>query len=264
MEFKNIIFEDKTPVAIIRINRPEKLNALDFNIIDELHSAFTYCAENENIRCIVLTGTGRAFSAGGNVKDFKKAVDAGEQDKLISRLSAKIHKLNYLIRTMPKPVIASLNGFSMGAGLNVALSCDIIFAADTAKLSEAFVNVGLAVDSGGSYLVPKLIGRAKACEFLFTGDAMDASEAERIGLINRVIPASDLEKHVEEFANKLANGPTKAIGTIKKLIDESYVNDFKIQLELEREMQVQISLTEDFKEGVTAFTEKRKPKYKAK
>ncbi|MHA1300915.1 MAG: enoyl-CoA hydratase/isomerase family protein [Candidatus Helarchaeota archaeon] len=264
MEFKDIIFEEKPPIAIIRINRPKNLNALDLNSANEIKSALSYCADNEKIRCIVLTGTGRAFSAGGDVKDFKKAIDAGEPDKFIASLSKVLHEIVILIRSIPKPIISSLNGFAMGAGLNLALACDIILAADSAKLSEAFVNVGLSVDGGGSFTIPKLIGRAKASELLFTGDMIDAKEAERIGLINRVIPASELEEKVEEFAIKLAKGPTKSIGTIKRFIDLSYENDFKTQLDMERENQIKISLTEDFKEGVTAFFEKRSPNYKGK
>ncbi|MHA1377392.1 MAG: enoyl-CoA hydratase/isomerase family protein [Candidatus Helarchaeota archaeon] len=264
MDFKDILFEEKVPIAIIRINRPKNLNALDLNSANEIKSALEYCAKNEKIRCIVLTGTGRAFSAGGDVKDFKNAIDAGKQDEFIANLSKVLHEIISLIRTIPKPIMSSLNGFAMGAGLNMALACDIILAADTAKLSEAFVNVGLSVDGGGSYIVPKLIGRAKAAEFLFTGDMIDAKEAERIGLINRVIPAAELEDKMIEFATKLAKGPTKAIGTIKKFIEQSYINHFKTQLDLERENQIKISLTEDFKEGVNAFFEKRNPNYKGK
>lgn len=264
MDFKDILFEEKIPIAIIRINRPKNLNSLDLNTANEIKTALEYSAGNEKIRCIIITGTGRAFSTGGDVKEFKKAIDAGQQDKFIANLSKVLHEIIGLIRQIPKPIVSSLNGFAMGAGLNLALACDIIIASEDAKLSEAFVNVGLSVDGGGSYVIPKLIGRAKATEFLITGDMIDAHEAERIGLINRVIPAAELEENVEAFAIKLAKGPTKAIGTIKRFIEQSYNNNFKTQLNLERENQIKISLTEDFKEGVTAFFEKRSPNYKGR
>ena len=180
--------EEKPPLAILRINRPKNLNALNMICAKELFSALQYCADNDKTRAIILTGTGRAFSAGGDVKDFKKAVDDGTQDKFISNLSEKLHKIIYLIRTMPKPIIAAINGFAMGAGLNIGLACDLIIVADTAKFNEAFVNVGLAIDGGGTYILPKLIGRAKALEFMITGKMMDANEAEKLGLINKVVP----------------------------------------------------------------------------
>ncbi|MFX1451814.1 MAG: enoyl-CoA hydratase/isomerase family protein [Promethearchaeota archaeon] len=264
MNYENILLEEKPPIAIIRINRPKVLNALNKATANELYSAFQKCLNDEKIRVIVLTGEGRAFSAGGDVKGFKNAIDEGRQAEFISELTEILHKLSYLIRTMSKPVIAAINGFSMGAALNLALACDILIAADTAKLSEAFTNVGLAVDNGGTYLLPRLIGRAKALELILTGKTIDASEAERLGLINFSIPEAEFDKKIEEFALKLANGPPEAMATSKKLVEESYLNDFKTQLEKERENQIKISLTEDFKEGVTAFFEKRTPKYKGK
>ncbi len=264
MDYQNIILEEKTPIAIIRINRPKVLNALNKDTANELDNAFNNCLNNDKIRVIILTGQGRAFSAGGDVKEFKKAIDEGIQAEFISELTKILHKLSYSIRTMEKPVIAAINGFAMGAALNLALACDIIIAADTAKLSEAFANVGLAVDNGGTYLLPRLIGRAKALELIFTGKTIDAKEAERLGLINFYVPEAEFDKEIEEFALKLANGPPLAIGTSKKLIEEGYLNDFKTQLSKERANQIEISKTEDFKEGVTAFFEKRSPNYKGK
>ncbi|MFX0134011.1 MAG: enoyl-CoA hydratase/isomerase family protein [Candidatus Hodarchaeota archaeon] len=264
MDYKNIILEEKPPIAIIRINRPKVLNALNNDTGNELHNAFENCLKNDKIRAIVLTGQGRAFSAGGDVKGFKKAIDEGTQPNFIAELLEILHKLSYLIRTMEKPVIAAINGFAMGAALNLALACDILIAADTAKLSEAFANVGLAVDNGGTYLLPRLIGRAKALELIFTGKTIDAKEAERLGLINFIVPEAEFDKKVEEFALKLANGPPKAIATSKKLLEEGYLNNFETQLAKERENQIEISKTEDFKEGVYSFFEKRQPNYKGK
>lgn len=264
MNYENILFEEKPPIAIIRINRPKVLNALNKKTANELYSAFQNSLNNDKIRTIILTGQGRAFSAGGDVKEFKNAIDEGRQADFISKLTEILHKLIYLIRTMPKPVIAAINGFAMGAALNLALACDILIAVDTAKLSQAFVNVGLAVDSGGTYLLPRLVGRAKALELIITGKIIDAKEAERLGLVNFYVPEAEFDKKVEEFALKLAKGPPKAIATSKRLLEESYFNDFKTQLAKERENQIKISLTEDFKEGVTAFFEKRPPKYKGK
>lgn len=264
MEYETIQMEENPPIATIRINRPKSLNALNINVANELYSAFEYCANNEQIRAIILTGAGRAFSAGGDVKEFNESIEAGKQGEYITNLTEILHKLNFFIRTLPKPVIAAINGFAMGASLNIALSCDILIASDTAQFSEAFVNVGLAVDGGGTYLLPRLTSRVKATELLLTGKIFDAKEAKELGLINDVVPADEFDEKVAEFALKLASGPPKAIASTKKLINEGYLNDFKTQLEKERKNQIQISLTEDFKEGVKAFLEKRAPNYEGK
>ncbi|MDY6912649.1 MAG: enoyl-CoA hydratase-related protein, partial [Chloroflexota bacterium] len=224
------------------------------NVIEDIQ-------HDEAVRAVVLTGAGRAFCAGGDVKDLlSQATDPVE---MMDR-SMEGAKLVAAMRNIPKPMIAAVNGPAVGAGCNLALACDIIIAAENASFSMAFISLGLHPDTGGIYFLTRLVGVARACELVFTGKAIGAQEAERIGLINQVVPAEQLESTVSELAGRLAKGPSKAIAMAKATIYQGLTMDMNSVLEAEvRAMSLSIA-TEDAKEGISAFLERRKPIFKGK
>ena len=241
-------------VATITLNRPDKLNAFTGTMREDLLAALRTCEHDENVRVVVLTGAGRAFCAGGDVEymsglqksgdvaSFRKLLDAG-RDVILQ------------IAAMPKPVIASINGVAAGAGCNLALACDYRIAAETAKLSESFVKIGLHPDWGGTWLLPRLVGRSRALELVMTGRMVDANEALAIGMIDRV--ASSLSEETQKLAATIAAAPPIAIAGIKRALDASERNDLRAQLELESEHQLRCFQSADAAEGMAAFFEKR-------
>jgi 2-(1,2-epoxy-1,2-dihydrophenyl)acetyl-CoA isomerase len=247
-------------ITIITLNRPEKLNAFFGTMREDLLAALQ-AAENDNTcRVVVLTGAGRGFCAGGdveymaglqrdgNVAAFRKLLDAG-RDVILQ------------IVTMPKPVIAAINGIAAGAGCNLALACDYRIASDQAKLGETFVRIGLHPDWGGTWLLPRLVGRSRAFELLASGRMVDAAEALAIGMVDRVVPAAELMSEVETFARAQAAAPPIAIAGIKRALVESDRNDPRAQLQLEAEHQTRAFESKDAAEGMSAFFEKRAPKF---
>ncbi len=257
MSYETITFEIQRPVATITLNRPDRLNALNQKMGEELQEAIAHCAADENVRAVVLTGTGRGFCTGGDVKAMRDHVGAGDPAAFFGDALATIHGAVLAIRRLPKPVIGAINGFASGAGFNLALACDLRIAADTARFNQAFVLVGLTPDAGGTYHLPRLVGLAKATELFFTGEMIDAAEALRLGIVNRVVPAAELPQAAADWAAQLAQGPTLALGRTKMLLNSALVEDLETQLEKERQSQVASGLTEDFREGLAAFFEKR-------
>lgn len=261
MPYDTIIFHKEEPLATVTLNRPDRLNAIDGALATEFLDAVGVCAEDATIRALIVTGAGRGFCSGGDQKRERSPANNAHNAAAASTLVDLVHRLILALRNLPKPVIAAINGPAAGAGFNLALACDFRVAAETARFNEAFVKVGISPDSGGSYWLPRLVGLAKATELIFTGDMIDAREAERLGLVNKVVPGDQLEAAARELALRLANGPTLALGRAKVLLGKSQQNDLAAQLDLEREMLRLSYQTEDYREGVKAFVEKRAPAF---
>ncbi|MHB1128033.1 MAG: enoyl-CoA hydratase/isomerase family protein [Bacillota bacterium] len=260
MGYTNVNLEKKDGVAILTLNRPEALNSLSQGLVSDFNQAMDEIAADEECRVVLLTGAGRAFSAGGDVKGM-----GGRSDPAQARIGMQpINNMIKKIRSLEKPVIAAVNGFCVGAGFNVALATDIIISSDEAKFSQIFAQVGLIPDAGGTYFMPRLVGMHKAKELIFTKAMLSAADAEKLGLVNRVVPADQLMNTAMELAGELAQGPTRAYGLAKSMINQSLESDLDAMLEYEACAQAIAMMTEDHVEGVTAFKEKRKPQFKGK
>ncbi len=245
-------------VAWIRLNRPESMNAVNSELRVALAESVRKADRDDAVKVVVVTGEGRAFCAGADVREFQSregAVDSIRQDYefLLGRL-----------RTMPKPTIAALNGVAAGIGASLALVCDMRYAVPQASLIEAFVKIGLTVDGGVSWLLPRLIGSARALEMFYTGDPLSAADAERFGLVNRVVEPEELEPAVRELAERLASGPTHALAAMKRSVNHAMSVTFEEAMEFEFHLQGVQMQREDFKEGVSAFLEKRQPRFQGR
>lgn len=263
MDNRPIIYKKERGVATIILNRPRSLNALNAEMIDELLHAVEQAGEDPEVKVLLLTGAGRAFCFGADISEFHQAQEQSPQDSAWNLL-LKSQKIIRLLAGMPKPTIAALNGFATGLGLDLALACDLRIAAERAKLGEAFVSMGLLPDGGGTFFLPRLVGLAKAAEMIFTGEAIEALEAERIGLINRAVPTQDLIKSAQELADKLARGPTLAIGLAKEAIRRNLSQDIDSALKFEAQSQKACLESEDHREAVNAFLKKRDPRFQGK
>ena len=263
MPYDYIVFEKQDGIAKISLNQPDKLNALNNRMITEVYDALEESRRDPLVRCIVLTGAGRGFCAGADAGDLgSTSVEEGAED-----FGIRMERYNRVIRALrdiEKPVIASVNGVAVGAGMNLALACDIRIVSDRARFGEVFVKVGLSPDTGGGYLLWRLVGLGKATELMFTGDIIDAEEAQKIGLVNKVVPGDELEKATADYAEKLAKGPTKAIGLAKKILNRGMETDLATLLDFEAFAQYQTASSEDCPEGVKAFTERREPNFKGR
>ena len=258
---KSFLYEQRDGIATILLNRPERLNAITFEVYRELTDFFAKLRDQKDVRVVVITGAGRAFCSGGDVRDIIGALQGSDAEGLMdfTRLTCElIHNM----RALPKPIIASINGTTAGAGACIALASDIRIAAEEAKIAFIFVKVGLAgTDMGATYLLPRVIGLAKATEFLMTGDFVEAAEAERIGLYNRVVPRDQLESATLEFAQKLAQGPALGIAKTKEMLNREMHMPFDSAMDAEAVTQALCMQTPDFKEAHAAFLEKRPAKF---
>ncbi len=243
-------------VATITLDRPEKLNAFTGTMREDLLAALRACEHDDGVRAVVLTGAGRAFCAGGDVEYMSGLQKTGDVDSFRRLLDAGRDVILQLA-SMPKPVIASINGVAAGAGCNLALACDYRIASDQAKLGETFVRIGLHPDWGGTWLLPRLVGRGRAIEILMSGRMISAAEAVAIGMVDRMVPAAELASETETLARSFADGPPLAIAAIKRALNASERNDLRAQLELESEHQVRCFESNDAAEGMSAFFEKR-------
>jgi len=264
MSFETVAYSIENTVAVVQMNRPEALNALSLQLSLDLRSAFEK-AIADGARAVILTGSGRAFCSGGDLREMQTLWKReGRIEAFLEDPLGALHDDIRLIRETPIPFIAAVNGVCAGAGTNFALACDLVVAADNATFNEAFVRIGLSPDCGGTFFLPRAIGDKLAAELLMTGETLTAERALAIGMINRVVPADDLAVAAAKFAEKLALAPTGSIGRIKRMLNASFSNDLPAQLALEHECQIESGRSEDFKEGVAAFFEKRPPQFTGK
>lgn len=245
--------EDK--VCTITLNRPDVFNAFNDPQSYELQDALKMATRDSEVRVVVLTGAGKAFCSGQDLKAIKDSKDRNLADSLHKRYNPIIKAM----RKMPKPIICRLNGVAAGAGCSLALACDMIVASEQASLIEVFVNVGLVLDSGSSYFLPRLVGSAKAFEMSTMGSKVKAEEALQLGIVNRVCSHDELDNEVAKLTDYYKNAPTKAIGLMKKMLNKSFHSDLDTMLEYEAQCQEIAGGSADNKEGVAAFNEKRKP-----
>ena len=268
MPYETLLYEVDQGVATITLNRPAVLNAISSQMIEELQAVLKIIQDDAAVRAIVLTGAGRGFCSGADLKARQRVkpseAPAAADELGAQRLRRTLNPLILAIRTIEKPFLAAVNGVAAGAGCNLALACDLVLASDMARFGNVFARIGLIPDCGGHFFLPRLIGFHKAAELMFTGDIIDAQEAERIGLINRVIPHAELGKQTRELAERLAHGPTRAIGLCKRTLNLGINADLARVLDAEAEGQAVARQTEDHWEGVQAFLEKRSARFLGK
>lgn len=257
-QYNNFLTDTSEQILRITFNRPERLNAVNGEVHTELSLIFEDAAKEPDVKCVVLTGTGRAFSAGGDLNFIKSMYKNAD---LIPNLLTEARKIIYDLLSIEQPVIAMLNGDATGLGATIALFCDIIVASDRARIGDPHVKAGLVAGDGGAVIWPLLIGMAKAKEFLMTGDLLTAAEAERIGLINRVVPRDDLEQAVMDLARGFVNGPTRAIQWTKRSLNNRLMKEVDQTLELSLALEGHSMMAEDLLEAANAFLEKRKPNF---
>lgn len=260
MSYETIIVERKGSIATLTLNRPEKLNALNVKMIEELESALLGILKDKNARVLVITGAGRGFCSGADVRDMAQAPSPVG----IRYLAQTAHKIILALTDLEKPVIAKVNGVAVGFGFSLALGADMIIASEKARFGVIFSRIGLIPDGGSLFHLPRLVGPAKAKELIFTAKIFDAEEAEKIGVINRAVPADELDREVDTLAKQLAEGPTVAFGIAKKIINKGLNMDLSSVLESEAFGQTITGTTEDAREGVMAFLEKRKAEFKGR
>jgi 2-(1,2-epoxy-1,2-dihydrophenyl)acetyl-CoA isomerase len=248
-------------VLRITLNRPEKLNAFNPAVHQGLADAMTRAEADASIRCLLITGAGRAFCAGADLT--QRGMKAAAID-LGAGLETWYNPLVKRMRALPKPIVCAVNGVAAGAGANFALACDIVLAARSASFIQAFVKIGLVPDCGGSYFLPRVAGMQRAMALAMTGDRLSAEDAERWGVIWKCVDDADLQKESERLALQLAGGPTRSLGLIKQAMYSSANNDLSAQLDLERDLQREVGKGADYREGVAAFLEKRKPEFKGR
>ena len=257
--YETILFEKAGGVADIALNRPDKLNAFDGTLHDELYTALGEAAQDEEIRCVVLRAEGRGFSAGADLAQILSEAD-GDPD-LGEYLRNTYSRLVQRMVAMEKPVIAALHGPVYGAGVGIALASDLRVAAENTKFSVAFIKIGLMPDAGVTFLLPRVVGLGRAMEMSMLGDAVDTEEAYRIGLVNKVVAEESLSEEARKWAEHLAAMPTGALGRIKHALYASFETDLETALEREAEGQTFCGYTQDHKEGVTAFFDKREARF---
>lgn len=253
---------DDQGIATITLNRPERLNALTFAVYRELTDMFAALRDERDVRVVVITGAGRAFCSGGDVHDIIGELFSRDMEGLLE-FTRMTCELIQNIRALPKPVIASLNGTTAGAGACIALAADLRIASEEARIAFLFVKVGLAgTDMLASYLLPRVVGLSKATEILYTGDFVSAAEAERIGLYNRVVPADQLQTATRAFAEKLARGPAFALGKTKEMLNRELHMDLAAALESEAQAQAICMQHPDYREAYEAFVARREAKFR--
>jgi len=253
-------YEKENGVARLTLKRPEVYNAFNDELTFEIQRVLKEVGKDDEVRVLVISGEGKAFSAGQDLKDTSKQPNRSFSDSIHKRYNPIIKG----IRGLAKPVMCQLNGVAAGAGCSLALACDILVASEEAYLMEVFVNIGLVLDSGSSYFLPRMVGYTKAFEWSTMGTKITAKEAERWGIVTKVVAKEELESETDKYAQFYANAPTKAIGLMKKMLNKSYQSDLNEMLEYEAMCQDIAGASHDHKEGVQAFLEKRKPKFLGK
>ncbi len=258
MTYNCLLFEKKDNVTTITLNRPDVFNAFNDEQSYELQDALKQAKRDPETRVVVLTGAGKAFCSGQDLK----AIAGAEKRSFIDSLHKRYNPIIREMRNMPKPIICKLNGVAAGAGCSLALASDFIIASEQASLIEVFINVGLVLDSGSSFFLPRIVGSARAFELSTMGSKVTAKQALEWGMINRCVPAEQLDEETVKIVEYYANAPTKAIGLMKKMLNKSFNSDLETMLEYEAYCQEIAGSSYDNKEGVAAFNEKRKPQFK--
>ena len=262
--FETLTVETREGICTITLNRPEVYNAFSDTLTYELQDALKGAQRDGGVRVIIITGAGKAFCSGQDVAELKAKYVPGYVPHLGTDIRRRYNPIARRIREMDKPVIAAVNGVAAGAGMSLALACDMRIASDEATFLAAFINVGLVPDTAATFTLPRLVGLGKALELCLTGDKIPADEALRIGMVNRVVPADELMAETRTLATRLAGLPARGIALIKRLLNQSYDNDLPGQLEAEAFAQETAGLTEDHVEGVVAFIEKRRPQFEGR
>ena len=267
MDYKAIQLKVENGVAWLVMNRPEMKNALNAEMREEMFQVLADVAADDAVRCLVVTGAGKGFCSGADLSGNRAAAGSNEPPHPNAVRGAMRQNSQRLIRTLwdlEKPVVAAVNGVAAGFGAHLAFAADFILASDDAKFIEVFVRRGLAVDAGGAYLLMRRIGIAKAKEMVFLGDDLPAAEAERIGLINRCVPAAELESAVRALAERLAQGPTFSLGMSKRLLNRALESDLETSFSDEAFAQSLVAQSQDMREGMRSFMEKRSPQFKGR
>jgi len=261
MPYETVDLRIEDGVAEITLNRPDRLNAWNAQFGDELRAALLKDAGQDSVRSVLITGAGRGFSSGADLKEMLEQGAAGEIPDVGDMLRTRYHPIIKGIRELPKPVVAAVNGPAVGIGCSLALACDLIWAAESAVFGLAFVNIGLVPDGGSTFLVPVAAGKARALEMALLGEPIPAARALEWGLINRVVPDDKLIEEARDLARKLAQGPTRSYANSKRALNNSFLKIMDEQLDLEADMQGEMVKTTDFIEGVSAFVEKRDARF---
>ena len=264
MTYECLLYEVKDGVATLTLNRPERLNALGGSLRDDLHDAITRSAADSDVRVMVITGAGKGFCAGGDVKAMNEAKEGKRERPLIEKVAPGRDRTLLAMRDAPQPIIAAVNGAAAGAGMNLALGCDLRIASTAAKFSQAFVKRGLHPDWGGTYFLPRVVGVAKAAELIWTGEIIEATEALRLGIVSAVHAPEDLMPAAHALAARIAAGPPVAIRLAKRAIYHNLECDLRQALEFETFAQNICFDTEDAREGIRAFVDKRAPAFQGR
>jgi 2-(1,2-epoxy-1,2-dihydrophenyl)acetyl-CoA isomerase len=263
MSQPSVLFEARQGYALITLNRPEKLNSFNPEMHERLRDALAEVRRRDDVRAVLLTGAGRGFCAGQDLSE--RVVKAGaEPPDLGHTIGTFYNPLVRTLRNLEKPVVCAVNGVAAGAGANIALACDIVLAARSASFVQAFSRIGLMPDSGGTYFLPRLVGMARAMGLALLGERLSAEDAERLGLIWKCVDDARLMEEADRIAAAFGSGPTKAYGAIKEALYASPHNSLDAQLNFERDVQRELGRTEDYREGVSAFMEKRAPAFRGK
>jgi 2-(1,2-epoxy-1,2-dihydrophenyl)acetyl-CoA isomerase len=263
MSDSSILFEVRDGYAVVTLNRPDRLNSFNPDMHARLRDAVGETERRSDIRALLLTGAGRGFCAGQDLSDRVMSADSAPPDLGIT-IDTLYNPLVRRLRALEKPVICAVNGVAAGAGANIALACDLVLAARSAVFIQAFCKIGLIPDSGGTYWLPRLVGTARAMGLAMLGDKLPAEEAERVGLIWKCVDDAALMDEARSLARQLAAAPTRGLAAIKRAIQASSGNSLDAQLDLERDIQRELGRTHDYREGVSAFMQKRAPKFEGR
>ena len=262
MEYKDIIYKKEGGVATMTLNRPEKMNALSVGMRESMYRVIDDISQDKAVRVLIITGAGRAFCSGMDVQTLNDNANRPRNAERPVETTSQSVSVHVLMRKCEKPIIAAINGTAVGAGLDLALACDIRITSDKARFSEIYIRRGLLPAEGGIYLLPRLVGMDKACELIWTGDMIDAKEAERIGLVTRVVPHDELEITTRELAEKLAKAAPLAIQRAKRALYAGLEMDFEASMKYIQSLMREIQQSADHKEGTRAFLEKREPVFR--
>jgi enoyl-CoA hydratase/carnithine racemase len=255
-----IIYDVSEGIATITLNRPERMNAFTWEMLDAWAAALTSAQQDEAVSVIIVTGAGKAFCSGGDVKNMGERRERTPLERKLD-IADHVHSVPLALENIDKPVIAAVNGAAIGAGMDLALQCDLRYAAAGARFGETYVRVGLVPGGGGTWFLPRLVGTAKALELFWTGDIIDANEAERLGIVNHVVPDDQLTTHVRAVAARIAAGPPLSVRFIKRAVYQGQRIDLRTSLDLISSHYAVVSSSADHREAVAAYLEKRKPKF---